>query len=285
MKIELYFPHDACMQNQYGVADLIESENVSGYGAYWAILEYLRLQENYTGDVRAIRGIARRVGARLDKMTRVLNDYGLFVIEGNSFYSPYLNEAMRPLEEKRARKRMQQKAETEHPNEQSVHQGSHNELEISENIPKEKKSKEKKNKISTSSDVVDADWESYIDALGREPQWVEMMAKRSGLGTFVKRFDEVLKLFKQHVVALGNEQNIRSLKDAKRYFNNYNTPGSIPFTHMVEELQKPVDKGVYKYEDCIPTKGKRSYCGVPIPPEAPPRPNSQAVWCEGKWVY
>jgi hypothetical protein len=54
---------------------------------------------------------------------------------------------------------------------------------------------------------------------------------------------------------------------------------------LVEELQKPIDKGKFKYEDRHPTTGKRSYCGVVIPDDAPPRPNAQAVWCDGKWVF
>ena len=141
MKIEVYFPHDACMKSQNGIADLIESEKVAGYGAYWAILEYLRMQEDYKGDIRAVRGIARQVGARLEKVTRVLYDYGLFVIEGDTFYSPYLNEGMKPLEEKRARKRMQQNSETEHPNDKSVQNDLCNGLEISDNSSKVKKSK------------------------------------------------------------------------------------------------------------------------------------------------
>ena len=305
MKIEVYFPHDACMKSQNGIADLIESEKVAGYGAYWAILEYLRMQEDYKGDIRAVRGIARQVGARLEKVTRVLYDYGLFVIEGDTFYSPYLNEGMKPLEEKRARKRMQQNSETEHPNDKSVQNDLCNGLEISDNSSKVKESKNKE-RITTSTssyndaifddaadaddavadDAAEADWEYYVDELGRDANWVELMAKRGEFGKgFVKRFDEVLKLFKQHVIALGKEQNIRSLRDAKFYFNNYNTPGSIPYERMLEELQKPIDKGAYKYEDRHPSMGERSYCGVPIPPEAPPRPNSQAVWAKGRWVY
>ena len=109
---------------------------------------------------------------------------------------------------------------------------------------------------------------------------------RSGLGLmFVNRFPEVLKHFKQHVQAVGNEKDIQSPSDAKRYFCFFNTPGSATFRKLVEELQKPVDKGKYKHEDVDPATGQRSYCGVPIPSDAPPRPNEQAVWCEGKWIF
>ena len=129
-------------------------------------------------------------------------------------------------------------------------------------------------------------WERYVDELANEQQWIEVMAMRSGLGlVFVNRFPEVLQHFKLHVQAVGSEKDIQSPGDAKRYFCFYNTPGSTPFRQLVAELQKPIDKGKYKYEDRDPTTGKRSYCGVPIPADAPPRPNAQAVWCEDKWIY
>ena len=111
MKIDSYFPHDTHMRHNPEIISLIESENASGYGVYWAILEYLRTQEDYKGDIRAIRGIARQIRSRLDKVIRVLNNYGLFVVEGSSFYSPTLNEMMQPLEQKRARKKMRQKSD------------------------------------------------------------------------------------------------------------------------------------------------------------------------------
>ena len=155
---------------------------------------------------------------------------------------------------------------------------------------------EGKGKVTTSKEEkkVDDDvvppstlaWERYVDELAHEQQWIEVMAMRSGLGlVFVNRFPEVLKHFKQHAQAVGNEKDIQSPSDAKRYFCFYNTPGSTPFRQLVAELQKPLDKGKYKHEDYDPATGQRSYCGVPIPADAPPRPNSQAVWCEDKWIY
>ena len=129
-------------------------------------------------------------------------------------------------------------------------------------------------------------WERYVDELAKEQQWIEVMAMRSGLGlVFVNRFPEVLQHFKRHVQAVGNEKDIQSPGDAKRYFCFFNTPGSVTFRKLMEELQKPIDRGKYRYEDYDPATGQRSYCGVPIPGDAPPRPNSQAVWCEGKWTY
>ena len=56
-------------------------------------------------------------------------------------------------------------------------------------------------------------------------------------------------------------------------------------TQLSEALKQTEAKDFYRFEQRNPDTGERSYCGVPIPADAPPRPNDQAVWCEGKWVF
>jgi hypothetical protein len=85
--------------------ELIEVEGASGYGFYWVLLEYLRMQDGYIGSVSALQTLGRQIKVRLPRATRVLYDYGLFVIEDGRFYSPMLMEGMKPLEEKRASKK------------------------------------------------------------------------------------------------------------------------------------------------------------------------------------
>ena len=310
MKKDQYIPHDVSMRSNTEVFNMVEAEGAAGYGLYWGILEYLRSQNNYQGDIRALKGIARQLKCRLDKAIRVLENYGLFVIENSTFYSTDLIEKMQPLERKRAQKQAGKQRQNVSSNEQTLSEKSislskndktlskpsSNNLKIKDasSLSKVKESKGKKKETSDKEivDVPVADvtsglaWERYVDELAQEQSWIEIMAMRSGLKQlFVQRFGEVLQHFKLHVQALGKEDDIRSLSDAKRYFCCYNKPGSVPFLRLVDELQKPVDKGKYKYEDRDPTTGQRSYCGVPIPDDAPPRPNAQAVWCENKWVY
>ena len=129
-------------------------------------------------------------------------------------------------------------------------------------------------------------WERYIDELKDDEQWMELVAMRSGLKQqFYTLFPRIVESFKCHVRAIGNEGHIVSSGDAKHYFWFFMNPSSPTYKNLILELQKPVDKGKHKYEDRDPTTGQRSYCGVPIPDDAPPRPNHQAVWCDGKWVY
>ena len=291
MKKDQYIPHEVSMRNTTEVMNLIEKEGMAGYGIYWAIMEYLRTQDDYVGDVRVLKSLARQLKTSIARLLRILKNYGLFDVTNFAFRSRKLEAMMKPLEDKR--KAMKARSCNDH--ETTVQRKVCNSLEIKDSSPlsKVKESKGKKRIVSSSKedDVVAAvpvtlAWERYVDELAQEQSWIEIMAMRSGLKQlFVQRFGEVLQHFKLHVQALGKEDDIRSLSDAKRYFCCYNKPGSVPFVRLVDELQKPVDKGKYKYEDRDPTTGQRSYCGVPIPDDAPPRPNAQAVWCENKWVY
>ena len=293
MKRDQYIPHEVSMRNTSEVMNLIEKEGMMGYGIYWALMEYLRVQDDYVGDIRSLSTLKRELRIRQSRLDKVLHGYGLFVCNGNTFYSPKLNEVMKPFEQRRARieaYKLQKQKE--------------NSLKISGEVPEKSDivsfegKGEGKGERKTTSSLKEKDddglnpvsftpaWERYVDELRNEQSWIELMAMRSGLGkAFVQRFDKVLQLFKEHVQSVAHESHIVSPSEAKRYFCFFNTPGSATFRKLVEELQKPVDKGKYKHEDVDPATGQRSYCGVPIPSDAPPRPNDQAVWCEGKWVY
>ena len=291
MKKDQYNPHEVSMRNTTEVMNLIEKEGMAGYGIYWAIMEYLRTQDDYVGDVRVLKSLARQLKTSIARLLRILKNYGLFDVTNFAFRSRKLEAMMKPLEDKR--KAMKARSCNDH--ETTVQRKVCNSLEIKDSSPlsKVKESKGKKRIVSSSKEddvvavvPVTLAWERYVDELAQEQSWIEIMAMRSGLGkAFVQRFGEVLQHFKQHVQAVGNEKDIQSPSDAKRYFCFYSTPGSVTFRKLVDELQKPVDKGKYKYEDRDPATGQRSYCGVPIPADAPPRPNAQAVWSDDKWVY
>ena len=302
MKKDQYIPHEVCSRSNSQVINLIETEGMAGYGIYWALLEYLRVQDNYIGEIKALASLRRQLKIRKAKLDKVLTEFGLFVCNADTFYSPKLNELMKPFEEKRARidafKRKKEK---------------YNLLEINDNpkptcdiISFEGKGKgegkgEGKGKEETSSPISSSSaeavaeaapvssiptWERYVDDLQQDEQWKELMAMRTGLRQqFFTCFPRIVDSFKRHVRMLGNEGKIFSPSEAKRYFCFYLDPGSVTFKRLWEELHKPVDKGAYQHEDYDTATGKRSYCGMSIPADAPPRPNVQAVWCEGKWVF
>ncbi len=281
MKKDQYIPHEVSIRSTTEVMNLIEHEGPAGYGIYWALMEYLRTQDDYTGDVRVLRTMARQLKTKLAKVEAVLKNYGLFTLTDFTFRSTKLEVMMRPLENKR--KAMEKQNESKPKAERN--QKACNSLKTNESVvlSKVKESKEEKRKVSTTTTPM---WEQYVDSLQQEQEWKDIMAMRTGLKQqFFSLYPRMVEHFKQHVRLLGNESRILSSSDAKHYFCFFLDPGSTTFRRMMAELQKPKDKGAYKYEDHDPITGQRSYCGVPIPADAPPRPNSQAVWSEDKWIY
>ena len=300
MKKDQYIPHEVSMRNTTEVMNLIESEGMAGYGIYWALMEYLRVQDGYVGDLQALAPLKRQLKIRQSKLDRVLHGFGLFVCHGNTFYSPKLNEVMKPFEDRRARieayKRKKEKENSLEINEVNAEKRDIVSFEVK---GKGEGKGEGKEETTSSLNKKDDDagkslatpvlsWERHVNELRNEQSWIEIMAMRSGLGkVFVQRFDEVLQAFKEHVQSIAHESHIDSPSEAKKYFCFFNTPGSATFKRIAAILHKTVDKGVYKHEDRDPATGKRSYCGIPIPADAPPRPNAQAAWSEEKlkWVY
>ena len=297
MKRDQYIPHEVSMRSTTEVMKLIENEGMEGYGIYWALMEYLRTQDDYIGDIEVLKSLARQLRVRLPKLKRIMENYGLFSCTETTFLSPKLVEVMKPFEDRRARieayKRDKQKQNSLEISEVSSEKSDIVSFEV-----KGKGEGKGKEERKTTSSLKEKDddglvpvsitpaWERYVDELRHEQSWIEIMAMRSGLGkAFVQRFDKVLQLFKEHVQAVAHESHIVSPSEAKRYFCFFNTPGSATFQKLVDEFHKPADKGKYKHEDRDPTTGKRSYCGVPIPDFAPPRPNSQAVWNGNEWIY
>ena len=303
MKKDQYIPHEVSMRNTTEVMNLIEKEGMAGYGIYWAIMEYLRVQDNYIGDLQALKSLARQLRVRLPKLKRIMENYGLFSCTGTTFLSPKLVEVMKPFEDRRARieayKRNKEKANQQLISEVNSEKSDIVSFEVKGKGEGKGKEKEEDTSSSISSfssaEAVEIKelaipfipvWEQYVDDLQQDEQWKELMAIRTGLKQeFYTLFPRIVESFKRHVRSIGNEGRILSPGDAKHYFFFFLNPSSPTYKNLILELHKPADKGKHKYEDRDPTTGQRSYCGVPIPADAPPRPNAQAVWCEDKWIY
>ena len=301
MKKDQYIPHEISMRSTTEVMNLIEKEGPAGYGIYWALMEYLRVQDGYIGDIQALKTLKRELKIRQTKLDKVLYGYGLFECNGNTFHSPKLNEVMKPFERRRAKieayKRNKEKENSLEINGVGSEKNGIVSFEVKGKGEVKGKEEDTSSSISSSSSAEAVEikelpipfipvWEKYVDDLRQDEQWKELMAIRTGLKQqFYTLFPRIVESFKRHVRSIGNEGRILSLGDAKHYFFFFLNPSSPTYKNLILELQKPIDKGKFKYEDRDSATGQRSYCGVPVPDDAPPRPNSQAVWCEDKWIF
>ena len=184
MKNHNFIPHAANTRSRSQVINLIEAEGAAGYGFYCALLEYLRAQKHYIGDIRSIKNIARQMKVRIDKALRILNNYGLFIVEEVDFHSPFLDEKM-SLMKRKYDKPCRKNVESVPENDVSMSEVPCNTLEINGASFKEEKRKEETTTSSSKEEVADDDvikqpWGRHIDSLRHEEQWKEVMTIRSG---------------------------------------------------------------------------------------------------------
>ena len=295
MKKDQYIPHEISMRSTTEVMNLIEKEGPAGYGIYWALMEYLRVQDGYIGDIQALKTLKRELKIRQTKLDKVLYGYGLFECNGNTFHSPKLNEVMKPFERRRAKIEAYKRNKEKENSLEINGVGSEKNGIVSFEVKGKEEDTSSSISSSSSAEAVEIKelpipfipvWEKYVDDLRQDEQWKELMAIRTGLKQqFYTLFPRIVESFKRHVRSIGNEGRILSPGDAKHYFFFFLNPSSPTYKNLILELQKPIDKGKFKYEDRDSATGQRSYCGVPVPDDAPPRPNSQAVWCEDKWIF
>ncbi len=151
-------------------------------------------------------------------------------------------------------------------------------------------------------------FERFIDQAMEDEYWLELITMRTGLPLKKKR-QEIAEIFKRHVILMGKETDIYSVKEAKNYFANYTRKGTQTHKELIQVLQRQGaaarfdlrrssipcgssggtaglpcnEEDLYRYEEVDLETGERSYCGIRIPQEAPPRPNENAVWNNARW--
>lgn len=160
--IEVYFPHEATASNDQRLIKLIETLGMQGYGAYWILLEHLRLQANYVSTLHSVSYLARQIKVTKPMLMRVIKEFDLFTIEEDSFYSEQLIRRMEPLEDKRKSMIEQRKraaaakwqkyySDKQVEKDATVDADAEGQLMLPQMLSKEKKSKAEESKESINS--------------------------------------------------------------------------------------------------------------------------------------
>ena len=126
-------------------------------------------------------------------------------------------------------------------------------------------------------------WQELVDGLCLESSWVEIACMKSGYGVLLSRyFKEAIALFKQHILLYDKGPSLLDSSAVHQYFANFTAPGSRTSACLHAELLKLESAehshslDPYRFEKRI--GGQRTYMGCPIPDEAPPRPEDNAIW-------
>jgi len=128
------------------------------------------------------------------------------------------------------------------------------------------------------------EWTECIHDAFAQTSWLEVVAMQSGMKmALAENLNFITHLFTRHVIAQGTEHNITSDHEAKSYFMNFIRQDSPTRRKVDEELKEYIrgkvqNKAYSPYEQYDPKTKQRSYDGVPIPADAPPRPNARVRW-------
>ena len=126
-------------------------------------------------------------------------------------------------------------------------------------------------------------WQELVDGLCLESSWAEIACMKSGYGGLLSRyFKEAIGFFKQHILLYDKGPSLLNSSDVHQYFANFTAPGSrtSAFLHAellkLEAVEQSHSLDPYRFEKRIGEQ--RTYMGCPIPDEAPPRPEENAIW-------
>ena len=133
-------------------------------------------------------------------------------------------------------------------------------------------------------------WEKLVDQLAASRSYMELAGQHSGLGKlFLEHQQQVIELFKQHILLYGKGGELLFLEDVRRYFSNYVAPGSTTCRMLRETLLSVLQKAGSTADNRFETlsNGRRMYLGHLIPDDAPLRPDAAAVWDDvrKKWGH
>lgn len=292
MKSLQYLPMELTLLKDERVVRMIETHGVKSFGAYMILLCELPNHRGCRCRLSSIQAVRRAYKLGTKMIESILNDFGLFernVEENVEFISsPYVDRVVTEIERKNnlcseagkrgAMIRYGKKDRVPHSDPIatnitttfSTHKESNSEII---NIPS----------LSVNNQNTKS-WEDFVTDAASERSWLEQLAMKSHFGRhFVDRPKAMINFFLQHVKLQGKEFEICSVPEAKNYMANFYRPGTKTWKEVRKLLEQLIEEerkkaGISPYEDYDPKTGERSYYGIPIPADAPPRPDDRMCW-------
>lgn len=257
-----YFSHDSNARNSDKLIKVRMDLGAEGYGIYFMILERLREEDNYKSK-KDYKMIAFDLRVEVEKVEQVINNYDLFVIEDDVFYSNSFLERMTIKDSKRlkAQKAVNERWEKEkEKKEQEKYERNTDVLqtynERNTDLYKEKKRKEKQSKENTVKNCNAPSAERRVRTFAFESLVIEKYGKDECLIDTFKDFvimrkaikkplteratkvllnkldklangdkELVIKILEQSI--LNNWQSVYELKDGVNYGNSrYSKPNA-----------------------------------------------------------
>jgi hypothetical protein len=237
-----YFSHDANAKDDPKILQLRMELGWEGYGLFWALIELLRNESDHRMRTH-YKSIAFALQTQEDSIKRIINDFDLFGLDDQYFWSESLLKRMELKEERSEKARESAKKRWNRDNDANAmrthSEGNADAMQLKESKGKEiKESKEKESKVNEDSHnaIFRELWNSKTWLEGLAINWkAEVKEVQEHLNTFRKEcilkadFKENEKLAKEHFFNWVKRGNPIPKKEAK---------SKNVFEELYQELQQ-----------------------------------------------
>ena len=262
MNKHFYLKHEIMAFNDPRVQNMLRQEGGKAYGAYWYIMEKLSLLPDMEADLKYLKPFATR-NFTYPYMMKIVTKFGLFTVTDSCFSPVQLNTKC--------------VAEPQKVEENTAENSGQNGKKYPDNDVKPGKNAGFSTKNRQTMDKNRDGNESEINCNTPNISGLsnENLQQKENIRDIITTAAK-----EKEISAAAIDRNNSS--DVHQYFANFTAPGSrtSAFLHAellkLEAAEQSHSLDPYRFEKRI--GGQRTYMGCPIPDEAPPRPEDNAIW-------
>lgn len=136
------------------------------------------------------------------------------------------------------------------------------------------------------------EWVDHVHEIFEDEEWTKRMDKHTKMkGNFFTIFwDVIIQEFKDHVILQTTDSKPMTLNEIKVYFANFMRPDTHTYERVKDKIETMFYGNIHDKTNGFETlsrKNKRRYYGIPIPDDAPPRPDKDSHWNSRikEWEY
>ena len=262
MNKHFYLKHEIMAFNDPRVQNMLRQEGGKAYGAYWYIMEKLSLLPDMEAELKYLKPFATR-NFTYPYMMKIVTNFGLFTVTDSCFSPVQLNTKC--------------VAEPQKVEENTAENSGQNGKKYPDNDVKPGKNAGFSTKNRQTMDKKRDGNESEMNCNTPNISGLsnENLQQKENIRDIITTAAK-----EKEISAAAIDRNNSS--DVHQYFANFTAPGSrtSAFLHAellkLEAAEQSHSLDPYRFEKRI--GGQRTYMGCPIPDEAPPRPEDNAIW-------
>jgi uncharacterized protein YdaU (DUF1376 family) len=215
-----YFSHDYNARSDPKIKRLIAKHGMQGYGIYWGIVEDLYNNANALPTQYDVIAFDMRCEEKVVKS--IVNDFGLFAFNGESFGSPSVGRRLDERNKRSASARESANARWEKEKERSERNANAVQPHSGRNAKgKERKGKEIKEKESKMSPPTLNDMETYFNEKGYSKQHAKKVFDYYTEGGWKDSEGRPVRSWKQKCISVWFKDEGKIQEEKKRPFMNF----------------------------------------------------------------